>query len=237
MAIYRAARPASQFTILGNELLRDTSLSYRARGILASILSHSDEWNTTSEDLARGGKEGRDAVRTALTELEEAGYLRREKRQDAQGRWSTQAVVYDSPQTFPAATKQGSLFDPTPEKPTPDQPTPDDPALTEGPSQKNLVPSEPARAPAWQVADAAYRAMDKMGNFMGLQQIAKKALDAGHPQEAVTAAMLDLIGGGRPISGQTVYQALSSQSATIRDTHHDHWSTGGGFAAEEGPRP
>lgn len=236
MAIYRAPRPEHHFTQIRNDVLRDERLSYRARGILAVILSRPDDWATTSEELARQGQEGRDAIRTALTELEDAGYLRRVKRQDPRGRWSTQAVVYDTPHEPEQRSVQETLFtdDGIPGVGSPvvgfPGPTRTPPTNTSSPDGEERAP---AKAPADEVAAAVYEAMDKMGNYMALRSVAAKAIKAGHPQAAVQAAMLALLADGKPLTGQTVYQRLTSQGGTIRDTHHDHWEAGGTWAAEE----
>lgn len=98
--IIRTARPSTKFTILKNSVLTDDRMSFRARGILASILSRPDDWRTSSENLAResGGREGRDAIRTALQELEKYGYLIRQKEKDpVNGRFSTNYYVFDEP--------------------------------------------------------------------------------------------------------------------------------------------
>lgn len=106
MTIVRSPRPESGWTVLSNDVIRDSALSYRARGVLASILSRPDNWRTTAEALTREGREGREAIRTALTELESAGYLRRERVRHADGTIRTVTTVYDRPDTgdgFPGA--------------------------------------------------------------------------------------------------------------------------------------
>lgn len=247
MAIYRAPRPDNHFTQVRNDVLRDDRLSFRARGILAAVLSYPDDWQTTSEALARSGAEGRDAIRTALTELETCGYLRRVKRQDERGRWSTQAVIYDTPDAPPVSVQEdlfsGTSTDdgiPGVGSPVIGKPGPTRTLSTNtSPDGEGDDSAEGAKgkAPADQVAAAVYEAMDKMGNYMALRSVAGKALKAGHSQEAVQVAMLGLLNASKPLTGQTLYQALSVQGATIRDTHHDHWQNGGGFTAEEGPNP
>lgn len=100
--IVRAPRQA-QFDILPQRLIRDRDLSYRALGILARLLSNEDGYRMNSSDLARERKEGRDAVRVALKEIELARYLVRERHQNARGQWVTYMVVYDMPQNSPSA--------------------------------------------------------------------------------------------------------------------------------------
>ena len=96
--IRRAARPTQDFTVLRNDVLRDSRLSYRARGILGAILSRPDNWSIRADQLAREGGEGRDAIRTALNELRQYGYLHTVTYQDDGGRFHTDQVVYDNPQ-------------------------------------------------------------------------------------------------------------------------------------------
>lgn len=67
----------TQFTQLPNAWLRDENLSLKARGLLALLMSHDAGWSVTIKSLSFGGKDGMTAVRGAVQELEENGYLAR----------------------------------------------------------------------------------------------------------------------------------------------------------------
>lgn len=97
MRIVRGKRPDRDFLMLRNELLRDERISERARGLLVRILSYPDDWDTDSATLAEQCREGRDAIRKAMRDLEAAGYMRRERRRVDRGRWVTDTYVYDQP--------------------------------------------------------------------------------------------------------------------------------------------
>jgi hypothetical protein len=91
-------RSHENFTVVANEVVNDHRLSFRALGLLVELLSKPDNWRTSASDLSRERKEGRDAVRAALGEIEAAGYLMRVKRQNSAGQWSTQWELFDRPQ-------------------------------------------------------------------------------------------------------------------------------------------
>lgn len=88
---------SDQWTSIPTPALRDTDLSYRARGILAYILSMPAHWETNSTTLAARGPEGRDAIRTALQELRQHGYIVTTRSQDDAGQWRTTHTVFDHP--------------------------------------------------------------------------------------------------------------------------------------------
>ena len=67
------------YTVMSNEHLRDPRLSLRAMGLMSRMLSDSENYRHSIAGLAAVCKEGRDAVRKALQELEAAGYLVREQ--------------------------------------------------------------------------------------------------------------------------------------------------------------
>lgn len=89
MSIKRAfAVPADNFTIVSNEWLRDGQISLKARGLLALLASHRIGWEVTIDALVRENPEGRDAIRGAVAELEEAGYLVRDMRVGGGGKFA-----------------------------------------------------------------------------------------------------------------------------------------------------
>jgi hypothetical protein len=103
------------WTTLPNQTLDDDALSFRARGVLAWLLSRPDGWETDSARMAKNGtrragarradgREGRDAIRTALNELEAAGYIYRPRLQSEQGKWRTEVFVYDEARETPNST-------------------------------------------------------------------------------------------------------------------------------------
>jgi hypothetical protein len=95
--IVRAPRAARDFTIVGNAVLRDQRLSFKARGLLCLLLSLPDDWKINTAWLAAMAPDGRDAIQSGLRELEATGYVRRHRRQDHSGRWSTITYVYETP--------------------------------------------------------------------------------------------------------------------------------------------
>jgi hypothetical protein len=96
--IIRAARPHQNYTVVHNDLIEDKRLTWKARGLLVYLLSKPDHWRTTSAYLASQSPEGVHAVRSGLSQLEQAGYIRRIKKQNSRGQWSTYTVVFDRPQ-------------------------------------------------------------------------------------------------------------------------------------------
>ncbi|MCW2089450.1 UNVERIFIED_ORG: hypothetical protein M2328_002730 [Rhodococcus erythropolis] len=113
--IRRGPRTTDNFTILRNAVVNDSRLSFRSRGVLIWLLSKPADWRTRSESIAaQSPKEGRDAIRTAMRELEALGYLVREKAQNEHGHWSTFSTVYEEP----IEPEQSSTVAPGPVKTT-----------------------------------------------------------------------------------------------------------------------
>lgn len=89
--------PERDFVVLRNEAMRDPYLSFRARGVLAWLLSHAPGYSVTAAELRHAGPEGRDAIRTALRELEARGYLVRHRLRAVDGTFAHQVVASDKP--------------------------------------------------------------------------------------------------------------------------------------------
>jgi hypothetical protein len=66
------------YVMLNKGFLEDNSLSWKAKGLLAYLLSRPDNWKTIVEQLVKKAKDGRDSVLSGLKELEIAGYFSRD---------------------------------------------------------------------------------------------------------------------------------------------------------------
>ncbi|MDG4857061.1 hypothetical protein P8605_02620 [Streptomyces sp. T-3] len=79
VGIQRGAMAGDHFTQISNALFRDPRISFKAKGIFGLISTHRDGWRVTVVELVRCGPDGRSAVTSALKELEDYGYLTRER--------------------------------------------------------------------------------------------------------------------------------------------------------------
>lgn len=79
MALRRRSLPADRFTIISNVWVRDETLSWAARGLLAWMMSHAAGYAYNEATIVDSGPLGRDGVRVIIRELESAGYLHRER--------------------------------------------------------------------------------------------------------------------------------------------------------------
>lgn len=82
--IYRAPKDKENpYAMIRRDTLRDRSLTWEARGVLAYLLSQSDSWKVVIGDLEQNC--GRDVVYNILNELKEHGYIERVSERDSKG--------------------------------------------------------------------------------------------------------------------------------------------------------
>ena len=77
----------SNFGIAPNKLLNDEKISLKAKGLFVYIQSKPEGWSFSAERIALSQRDGLDSVKSAIKELEEHGYLIRQKRHTDLGKW------------------------------------------------------------------------------------------------------------------------------------------------------
>lgn len=115
MSVFRVEKNKN-YTVMANYHLRDKSLSFRARGLLSTILSLPDDWDYSVNGLVTLAKDGYDSVKSALKELERNGYLVRTRARKGHGRLGSMIyTIYEEPQLAEVSPIEGY---PTQVKPT-----------------------------------------------------------------------------------------------------------------------
>lgn len=126
MAVFRVER-TSDYTVMSNYHLRDKRLSLKAKGLLSQMLSLPEDWDYTLAGLCYINRESKDAIRTAIHELERAGYIHRRQTTDSGGKFAGNVyTIYERPQGPPSgepSSEKPSSGNPTTGKPMPEKPT------------------------------------------------------------------------------------------------------------------
>ncbi|UFJ41344.1 helix-turn-helix domain-containing protein [Brevibacillus humidisoli] len=98
--LVRVVKRENNFVQIDKTPINDKRLSWKAKGLLVYLLSKPDDWTIMIDDLVKHAKDGRDSVRTGLTELEQNGYLLRYQRRKDKGEFgSMEYHVFELPQT------------------------------------------------------------------------------------------------------------------------------------------
>ena len=128
MAVFRVERN-SGYTVMSNHHLRNKELTLKAKGLLSQMLSLPEDLDYTLAGLSHINRESIDAIRTAVWELEKAGYILRRQGRDEKGKMTAiEYTIYEQPQPV--------LENPIPGKPMLENPTTDNPT-SENPTQLN----------------------------------------------------------------------------------------------------
>ncbi len=91
--IHRAEHKEN-FTQILNNLLNDSKLSYGARGLMAHVLTHYDDWIFTGEDYFITEVDKKVKIRGYIKELINTGYLKRYRETDKKGRLGNSIYIF-----------------------------------------------------------------------------------------------------------------------------------------------
>ena len=141
MAVFRIEK-TRDYTVMSNHHLRDMSLSLKAKGLLSLMLSLPENWDYTMKGLSRICKDGIDSISGGIRELEERGYLIRERVRGANGQLgSIEYTILEQPKEPTPAQEKPIRENPVQANPTLVTPVQEEPAQL----NKDRSSNEPSR--------------------------------------------------------------------------------------------
>lgn len=84
-----------KFAQIPNAWLRDSRLSWKARGLLVYLMSHAENWSTTIGQLVDAAPDGRASVMAGLNELRDATYLIVDHSRGEKGRFEVDYLIVE----------------------------------------------------------------------------------------------------------------------------------------------
>ena len=138
MAVFRIEK-TQNYTVMSNHHLRNKALSLKAKGLLSQMLSLPEKWDYTLAGLSLINRESVEAIRTAVLELETAGYIIRRQKRDEKGKMSNiEYTIYEQPQKPDAPEHDTPPTSPLCDFPITDNPTSEKP-LSDSPILGNAT--------------------------------------------------------------------------------------------------
>lgn len=85
MATFRVFKESGNFVTVNKEFIHNNNLSWKAKGILLYLLSRPDDWQVYETELQKHAADGKDSLKSGIKELEEVGYIKRDRKRDDKG--------------------------------------------------------------------------------------------------------------------------------------------------------
>ncbi|GAB3324694.1 hypothetical protein GCM10027299_22070 [Larkinella ripae] len=118
-------RSEANFTVLSNSMLQDRRMSWKARGLLAYLLSLPEDWHVYKTELQNHSeRDGRFSTDAAFEELVEFGYIKAVMSRNEKGQMlGYNYNVYEIPLVEVEPNAENQQSEPNVEKPTSGKPT------------------------------------------------------------------------------------------------------------------
>jgi hypothetical protein len=114
MKFNRIIKPSKfdNFTIVPNAIFRHKGISQQATGLYCYLFSHKSDQQITINFITNHFKNGRDAIRSAIAELEQLGYLERKQLRQNGKITAYNYILKDTPATEKPSTEKPSTENP-----------------------------------------------------------------------------------------------------------------------------
>ena len=141
MAVFRVEK-TRDYTVMANHHLRNTDLSLKAKGLLSLMLSLPENWDYTTKGLAKICRDGVDSICSTVKELEEQGYIIRQRIRNNAGQLTTvEYTILEQPQQSSPKRENPVLDNPILGKPEQAYPELENPAQLNTNQSNNYLSS------------------------------------------------------------------------------------------------
>ena len=97
--IFIKTHKKNDFTVIDNGFVRNSKLSWKAKGVFAYILSLPTDWSINLEEVKNHSTDGITVLRSAVKELTEQGYIKVSKVKNEKGMFAgTKYEVFETPE-------------------------------------------------------------------------------------------------------------------------------------------